>query len=773
MKINGTFGMRSKSTRLVSKPVFLLYLMIGIMVSTLCLKAETTINFNSLGIITDTTLQVNICEGDTYEFNGESLVSSGTYAATFIAQDGSDSTVILELNVNPTYDLFLSETICEGSGYELGGVEYFDPGVYTVTMTSSLGCDSTVTLSLEVLFHSLTLLNETVCENVGYSLNGEILTESGVYTSVLPAANGCDSLIVLELTALSSPVNNQVITICPGTSYVFEGEEYTEAGVYSFTYTGQNGCDSVVQLSLHVGNLDTIYLTTQICEGSSYSYNGDILTEEGTYSYLFTSSAGCDSVVYLTVEWLPLGLNLISVRQCPGTSYQFNGEEIQETGVYTQLSVGNNGCDSLTVLDISFSTPLETNIQATICSNESFVFQGMELSTAGLYIDTLTSLLGGCDSIVYLQLSVNPAPQIELTAEICSGDSYDFYGSTFTEAGTYQLYLPASEGCDTLAVLILNVGPPISTAIGVTICEGDFFNYGGQQLNTAGLYPFNFISQQGCDSIVTINLSVLPRAISTLTVETCEASYLFLNEELSESGTYLFTLENAASNGCDSLIELNLTLLQSSATTLIDARICEGEDYPFGGIFLTQPGTYIDSMQNNQGCDSIVVLVLRVISIELELIEFEGSIIAPSIDGASFQWVDCNTQQLIPNANQQQFTPESSGSYAVIATVGNCSDTSACTTIVVASDNQKTNNKPTFSVYPNPATDHIYISASMDIPAETELTIVNLFGTPLLRKYTDIEQNNVLIDVSSLVPGHYILYIANSEKTYTQPIVIN
>lgn len=753
-------------------PKSFLILIACIFSTAISLHASPDRNIAHQTILSDTIVVASICEGDAFEFNGQTLDTAGTYSATYTAQDGSDSTVILELSVNPVYNLSVSVSICEGESYELGGVEYFDPGVYSINMITSLGCDSTVELTLDVLFHSLTLLNESVCENVGYPFNGELLTESGVYTALLPAANGCDSLIVLELTALNSPIINQNVTICPGSSYLFEGEEFLQAGVYSFSYTGQNGCDSVMQLSLQIATLDTSYLLSQICEGGSLEYNGDILTEEGTYEYLFESSVGCDSVVYLTIEWLPLGLNLITVRQCPGTSYLFNGEELVESGVYTLLSVGSNGCDSLTVLDIAFTAPLETTLQATICSNETFDFQGSLINENGLYSDTLQSVLGGCDSIVYLQLTVIPAPQVEVAAQICSGSSYSLAGSTFSESGNYQLTLPAADGCDTIITLSLNVTPPISTALGVTICDGDFFNYGGQQLTSAGLYPFTFVSQEGCDSIVTINLSVLPAARTSLTVEECGSQYIFFNESLTESGNYSFVLENASSNGCDSVVELILTLFPSVEPTVLEASICAGEVYQFGGLELTQTGTYTDSLQNINSCDSLVILNLNVVTLSVELVEFEGNLIASSIPGASYQWIDCSTQQVIPGANLSTFTPANTGNYAVIVTLNGCSITSECKTAVVVNDSEVRNNEFTITVFPNPASDYINIAFNIDLTTETEVILLDLVGKPVMRQRIGSGQRVITIFTNGLPSGQYILQTINSTLTHTQPILI-
>ncbi len=87
------------------------------------------------------------------------------------------------------------------------------------------------------------------------------------------------------------------------------------------------------------------------------------------------------------------------------------------------------------------------------------------------------------------------------------------------------------------------------------------------------------------------------------------ATNTFLTEKLlKESGTYYDTIPNAA--GCDSLITLNLTVLESSLTTLYETACSE---YHFNGRLLKTSGTYFDKIPNVAGCDSIVVLFLTIL----------------------------------------------------------------------------------------------------------------------------------------------------------------
>lgn len=95
------------------------------------------------------TPQVQICDGETYQFGTAVLTSSGSYIDTFANQNNCDSIVSLELEV--IGDQFINTTeaaILAGDTYEIGENQFSEPGEYPLTFESSLGCDSLVLLQL-------------------------------------------------------------------------------------------------------------------------------------------------------------------------------------------------------------------------------------------------------------------------------------------------------------------------------------------------------------------------------------------------------------------------------------------------------------------------------------------------------------------------------------------------------------------------------------------------------------------------------------------------
>jgi gliding motility-associated-like protein len=94
---------------------------------------------------------------------------------------------------------------------------------------------------------------------------------------------------------------------------------------------------------------------------------------------------------------------------------------------------------------------------------------------------------------------------------------------------------------------------------------------------------------------------------STLNISACN-NYTLNNEKFDLSGTYTQIIPNVS--GCDSIITLHLTL--NKKATQQTKTICEGDSFFVGGANQTRPGTYNDTLQTVLGCDSIVTTVLAV-----------------------------------------------------------------------------------------------------------------------------------------------------------------
>jgi len=99
--------------------------------------------------------------------------------------------------------------------------------------------------------------------------------------------------------------------------------------------------------------------------------------------------------------------------------------------------------------------------------------------------------------------------------------------------------------------------------IDTSICEGSIYSDYGAIIDSAGIYTFI----DGCDSII-LNLSIIPSVITIFNDTICKgmqySNYEF-NFISDTTGTYTRTLQ--AINGCDSIITLNLTVNEITTPT--------------------------------------------------------------------------------------------------------------------------------------------------------------------------------------------------------------
>lgn len=114
--------------------------------------------------------------------------------------------------------------------------------------------------------------------------------------------------------------------------------------------------------------------------------------------------------------------------------------------------------DSVYVYDIKVNPILHESINETICEGDVYPFGGNEIRVAGTYYDTIPSLVTGCDSIVMLTLLVAPTYNIKETIVLCDSElPYPFGEQLLTESGEYTETFQTVNGCDSVVTLTLTV----------------------------------------------------------------------------------------------------------------------------------------------------------------------------------------------------------------------------------------------------------------------------------------------------------------------------
>ena len=829
-----------------------------------------TLTLNVLPV-QQTSLSESICAGESFNYNGESITDAGTYNFAFSGVNGCDSTVTLALQVLPVAHTSLDVKLCAGETYEFDGNLISDSGTYTAIFTSENGCDSIVTLVLEILPVQNTAIEATICSNENYPFHGEVLSNAGIYTAVLTGANGCDSTIVLTLNVLPTQSSAISATICAGTAYQYSGQALTVAGDYSFIFGGENGCDSTVTISITVLPISTTNIAASICAGEAYDFNGELLTETGNYSFGLNAENGCDSIVTVSLTVLPLLSSTATITLCSGTSYVYNGDTLSVAGIYPYTFTGSNGCDSTATLVLDFLNAFETNLMVSICAGEAYVLGNDTLTGAGNYTQLLFAA-GGCDSLVQLTLNVLPLSQSNTDVAICAGEIYSFNGLNLIETGTYAAVLTGSNGCDSTAILNLHVLPTLSSALETTICANEPYSFNGQILSDAGTYtavltgsngcdstvvltlnvlpiqissisaticanqPYDFYGQSlsqegiysttfqganGCDSIITLELTVLPLAQSIYTAQVCNgASFEYQGAVFTQSGAYVFVYPGAGLNGCDSIETLDLTIYPQIPNTILSASICVGEGYNFFGEFLTGAGTYthdlpsvvgcdstielhlsvapvsftnlsasicageayafngqsltvggtyLQVLQSVAGCDSTVTLNLTVNTVNTN-ISLQGVVLTAEAVNATFQWINCATNQPISGATTNFYTPGISGNYAVVVTQNGCTATSTCILVQVVSTEEPL-SVASWTLQPNPASTLTQLVFSDTSNEDLWLEVFDLAGRSLYHQNVAAGTRQLDLNLEAMPDGILIVRLATEQEVSTKRLI--
>jgi len=257
---------------------------------------------------------------------------------------------------------------------------------------------------------------------------------------------------------------------------------------------------------------------------------------------------------------------------------------------------------------------LNTSISFTHLGGSNYTLNGVLTGNMGsTYCMLLATDEHGASDFTLFEVGVQANSFSSQNFEICHGDSVLIAGNYQKNAGVYLDILTNSKGCDSILTSNLVVKPQNITYQTADICDGIGYLFGANILTTTGLYSDTLQAFNGCDSIVELNLTVLPAASSYQTASICPSrTYTFGNAILNTNGFYYDTLQSVA--GCDSIAVLNLTLHPVTTTILYDT-IFDSETYLFGNDSLTIEGTYSDTLWTWDGCDSVVLLNLSVVPI--------------------------------------------------------------------------------------------------------------------------------------------------------------
>lgn len=592
----------------------------------------------------------------------------------------------------------------------------------------------------------------------------------------------------LELTALNANLNGDVYSLSSVGQYILAGGFFSTINSTPRTYAGsfhyQNGTVGSWNPSLNSGgyaieahgnkvvlgggfstisNTGTRYVapfdldcsansgteSLTVCGSYFWEVTGQWLDSTGIYVGNTFNIGGCDSVVTLNLTINQPDSSTEVITACNSYTWSANSTTYTTSGIYEDSLLTVNGCDSLVTLDLTINYSDSSSITTTVCDSYTWVANNQTYTSSGYYIDTLSTALG-CDSIVSLDLTVNYTNSSFDTVIACDSYFWNANNQTITTSGVYVDTLTNMTGCDSIVTLDLTVNYSNSSSDTVTSCDSYTWSANGSTITTSGVYVDTLTNMTGCDSVVTLDLTVLFSDSTSEDVTVCDSYTWSANgTTYTTSGSYVETLTNQ--DGCDSVATLNLTVHYSDEITE-EVTACFSYEWSVTGITYTSSGLYTDTLSTSNGCDSVVNLDLTIDTVDVG-VSLLGFTLTASAQDANYQWLDClaGTSLLIGETGQS-YTATEDGEYAVEVNQNGCVDTSMCYEII--GTGLELVNNDAVSLFPNPTTGAVTISLAEGTSANT-IIVRDALGK-IVQQVTDLDQRTLNLEIQGTAGIYFI-----------------
>ncbi len=402
-------------------------------------------------------------------------------------------------------------------------------------------------------------IDTAICETDSLNFGPQTLTQPGTYTKFFSNASTCGIFKILNLSVDSNYTSKIDTSICQGGTIQFQDSTIRQAGTYQKSYQTNNGCDSLLELDVAYKPNSLKSLDTTICELDSTSFKGFTFNTPGIFRDTLTNLYGCDSIVELVVNEDDPVIENYQTKLCPDETIQYKGFEIADTGQYIDTIENFQSCGKIMKVEADFYPTYKTTVDTSLCLNDTLQISGIQVTDTGRFVSRLSSV-EGCDSIV--QLNVKKEKNYETildTIRLCQGETVQYKGLEIADSGQYIDTIENFQTCGKVRKVQANYDPAYEKKIDTAICPSDTFQLAGFQVTDSGAYINRYSSKDGCDSLYKVNVSQYASDFTKLDTTLIEGDSLkFDNKWIQKEGTYLDTLANK--QGCDSIISLSVAL---------------------------------------------------------------------------------------------------------------------------------------------------------------------------------------------------------------------
>jgi gliding motility-associated-like protein len=507
------------------------------------------------------------------------------------------------------------------NGLNLGNMP---PGTYHYSIEDSCG---------QKLIDSFTIKNSDI-ENKTYSFNSSIYGQCGVFNAInLSISRGNQPVLfpypqftytiknlttgqILETVDIEDSVHKSINNIVNGT-YALEIDFY--ASTYSPTFFYLNGiehCTTIYDTLLvdHsqlpiISGIDNSFCRNNISSLIHVDSSGGV----PPFTYEIISGTQTFPPQSGNTFLLPaIGTYVFRVADACGNS-TVSASNI-DTLKFPPIALSGTPCPGANVQLIAKKSPFYTyrwkRPDGTYITTDTLFIYSMSSADTGIYTVTRYADIISCKDTATTTIHLELLSRISQSAAICYGDTLRVGNMRYTQAGTYTDTLQAVQGCDSIVTTTLAILPRQTSSQALFLCPGKTFFVGPVQHSisdtTVHQITDTIASSLGCDSIVTTNLTWRTSSERIDTAYICTGETLIVQQNFAKIGHYSSVAITSS--------QLVLTLLDTTVTgcdSFAVLQVIAGSKtvkHLYDTVCSGLPGVYSDTVATSAGCDSITIL---------------------------------------------------------------------------------------------------------------------------------------------------------------------
>ncbi|MBS3913550.1 MAG: T9SS type A sorting domain-containing protein [Bacteroidetes bacterium] len=518
----------------------------------------------------------------------------------------------------------------------------------------------------------------------------------------------------------------------------------------------------VLQLSYEDGKAyqDNTAIST-VKDGTNYYHDGTLtnftLIDKDSISNFVLGRQYCDTIAY----------GKFSVTQCAKYQLPSKKKFVSVSGTYQDTIISYRGCDSVMTITVKILKTSSASVVLANCDSVQNPITKVYYKKSGKYTTTVQNYVG-CDSVISYFVTVYNKDTSVLIYDVCN--SIQIGSKTFTSTGVYVDTFQGIHGCDSFVYRQIKVRKSTYEKQTLTMCKFVLCPTDGSVVyRKPGTYYDTIPNKALCDSIIEYEV-ISTASNGILNIKTC-GSYMSPSKKYTwtTSGTYFDTLFFGNKVGCDSFMTINLTLTTPAKQSFNVAQ-CGSYLVPSGTKVVYNSGTVTDFLKAENGCDSIEYTINVTINhANTNFTRSENTLTASTTaSGATFQWLNCNNQfAKINGETNKSFTPTADGRFALAVTENTCTDTSGCVNFIYNGIRELNGNE--ISVYPNPSFGDLNIQSDMDLHS-VKVSLINTLGETV--KFWDLGDVSIANLHADLHAGCYVIRVESREGILQKFIIL-